>query len=173
MCLVKHRLRHTVSIVYAHPGVFLLVYSDFCWWVWKQLHSLPETRDGTGYDKKIIKAVLILKENRVFSFQLFLGPLIKSRLNKVSSILQVPWDHAQCPDHRKRVHFRGTYTFISFGFYTTLMSTCTCTKLMYCHGDLLIVDSFLDDSLLSLPILTPAHPHTTHLTVGQREVNKA
>ena len=40
------------------------------------------------------------------------------------------------------------------------------------HGDLLIVESFLDDSLLPLTILTPAHPHSTQLTVRQREVYK-
>lgn len=40
------------------------------------------------------------------------------------------------------------------------------------HGDLLIVESFLDDGFLPLTILTPAHPHSTQLMVRQREVNK-
>ena len=57
--------------VMTYPRVFLLEYSNFCGWVWKQLHSLPETRNGT--ERKVKDLLLNLRVSTIKKVSSFMG----------------------------------------------------------------------------------------------------
>ena len=44
---------------------------------------------------------------------------------------------------------------------------------VHVHNNLLIIDSSLDNSLLPLTTFIPTHPHTTHLTISETEINQS
>lgn len=59
--------------VMTHPRVFLLEYGDFCGWVWKQLHSLPEARNGTERKVNDVLHVLNLQVSKIKKVTFFMG----------------------------------------------------------------------------------------------------